>query len=153
MKLILQELQVGQGSLEILNANFTAIATAFENTLSRNGTAPNHMTANIDLNGFRLYNGGLAAEDNEYVTLGQLKDMSTIVLYAPNPHTHTWAEVTGKPTTFTPSTHSHSTSDVGGLVSALSDLDTRLDAIEAEITVYVQASTPSSPPSNALWFW
>lgn len=34
-------------------------------------------------------------------------------------HTHTWAEVTGKPTTFTPSAHTHATADVTGLDTAL----------------------------------
>ena len=34
-------------------------------------------------------------------------------------HTHTWAEVTGKPTTFTPSKHTHTTADVTGLDAAL----------------------------------
>lgn len=34
-------------------------------------------------------------------------------------HTHTWAEVTGKPTTFTPSKHTHTTADVTGLDTAL----------------------------------
>lgn len=34
-------------------------------------------------------------------------------------HTHTWAEVTGKPTTFAPSKHTHTTADVTGLDTAL----------------------------------
>lgn len=34
-------------------------------------------------------------------------------------HTHTWAEVTDKPTTFTPSKHTHTTADVTGLDAAL----------------------------------
>ena len=34
-------------------------------------------------------------------------------------HTHTWDEVTGKPTTFTPSKHTHTTADVTGLDTAL----------------------------------
>ena len=34
-------------------------------------------------------------------------------------HTHPWAEVTGKPTTFTPSKHTHTTADVTGLDTAL----------------------------------
>lgn len=34
-------------------------------------------------------------------------------------HTHTWAEVTGKPATFTPSEHTHTTADVTGLDTAL----------------------------------
>lgn len=34
-------------------------------------------------------------------------------------HTHPWAEVTGKPTTFAPSKHTHTTADVTGLDTAL----------------------------------
>ena len=34
-------------------------------------------------------------------------------------HTHPWAEVTGKPTTFAPSKHTHTTADVTGLDAAL----------------------------------
>ena len=34
-------------------------------------------------------------------------------------HTHPWAEVTGKPATFTPSKHTHTTADVTGLDTAL----------------------------------
>lgn len=41
---------------QALNDNFTAIETAIENTLSRNGATPNQMTADIDLNGFDLLN-------------------------------------------------------------------------------------------------
>lgn len=32
--------------------------------------------------------------------------------FAPSAHTHAWGEVTGKPTTFTPSTHSHAWSAI-----------------------------------------
>ena len=39
-----------------INANNTAIETALENTLSRDGTAPNTMNASIDLNGHQLLN-------------------------------------------------------------------------------------------------
>jgi hypothetical protein len=34
-------------------------------------------------------------------------------------HTHLWADITDKPSTFTPSTHSHAQSDVTGLTAAL----------------------------------
>lgn len=41
---------------QALNDNFTAIETAIEKTLSRDGTAPNQMTADIDLNDNDLLN-------------------------------------------------------------------------------------------------
>jgi hypothetical protein len=42
--------------LTALNANFVAIAAALEITLSRDGTAPNEMTADLDLNGQSVIN-------------------------------------------------------------------------------------------------
>lgn len=39
-----------QASLTTLNTNFDAIETALENTLSRDGTIPNQMTADLDMN-------------------------------------------------------------------------------------------------------
>jgi len=41
-----------------LNENFLAIITALENTLSRDGTTPNQMSADIDMNGNDLLNVG-----------------------------------------------------------------------------------------------
>jgi len=38
------------------NANYTAIETALENTLSRDGTSPNAMGANLDMNSYRIIN-------------------------------------------------------------------------------------------------
>lgn len=38
------------------NANYTAIENAFENTLSRDGTGPNAMGANFDMNSYRIIN-------------------------------------------------------------------------------------------------
>lgn len=45
-----------------INQNFAAIAEAFENTLSRDGTEPNQMEADLDLNGNVLDNGVLGSE-------------------------------------------------------------------------------------------
>jgi len=39
-----------------VNANSATIASAFDNTLSRDGTSPNQMGANLDMNGNRLLN-------------------------------------------------------------------------------------------------
>lgn len=39
-----------------INSNFTAIENAFDNTLSRDGTTPNQMEADIDMNGNDLLN-------------------------------------------------------------------------------------------------
>lgn len=43
-------------------------------------------------------------------------------------HTHLWADITDKPTTFAPSAHSHATSDVTGLDTALSGKEPTITA-------------------------
>lgn len=55
-KLEIDAIQSGYRSLQRLNTNFDAIETAFENTLSRDGTAPNQMEASIDMNSNPLLN-------------------------------------------------------------------------------------------------
>lgn len=57
-KLTLQNISAGYVSTAALNANFDAIETALENTLSRDGTAPNQMEADLDLNGNDVLNAG-----------------------------------------------------------------------------------------------
>lgn len=55
-------------------ANNAAIATAFENTLSRDGTTPNSMSADLDMNSNSILNLPDALTDQEPVTLGQFND-------------------------------------------------------------------------------
>jgi hypothetical protein len=49
-------------STSTINANNDAIEFAFENTLSRNGTSPNEMNADLDMNGFSILNVGAINE-------------------------------------------------------------------------------------------
>lgn len=153
-KLTLATLQVGQGSLEVLNANFQLIQTAFDNTFSRDGTGPNQIDAAVDMNNFRLYNLPNAGSANEPVTLGQLNSMATLVLYTPDNHVHDWnTQITNKPATYAPSAHTHPTSAITGLDTSITTINGRLTAIEAEPTIYVQASAPTTPAIGDLWFW
>ena len=41
-----------------------------------------------------------------------------------------WAEITGKPTTFAPSEHTHTIANVTGLQAKLDDFEARLSALE-----------------------
>ena len=41
----------GYASITSLNANFEALRNAFDNTLSRDGSTPNTMSADLDMNG------------------------------------------------------------------------------------------------------
>jgi len=123
-KLTLYDLASGSFTVDLLNANFALIETALENTVSRDGTAPNTMSASLDMNSNRILNLPTAATNNEPVTLGQLLALGTLNLYTP--------------------------------VSDLTSLDTRLDTIEAEPTIYVQSGAPTAlnhPTMQSLWFW
>jgi hypothetical protein len=52
-----------------INSNNTALETAFENTLSRDGTSPNTMGANIDMNSNRVLNLPEPVADQEPLRL------------------------------------------------------------------------------------
>lgn len=44
------------GSIDALNDNFDTVETAFDNTLSRDGTGPNFMLTPLDMNGYGIVN-------------------------------------------------------------------------------------------------
>ena len=54
-KIVLDNVASGY-DLSKINANFQALQAALDNTLSRDGTTPNTVEADIDMNGFRLIN-------------------------------------------------------------------------------------------------
>lgn len=56
-----------------LNQNFEALSEALDNTLSRDGTSPNGLTANLDMNGFQLINLGEPMTDYSAVRLIDLR--------------------------------------------------------------------------------
>jgi len=55
-KLSLNDIASGYGTTVKINSNNTAIEAALENTLSRDGTGPNQMEANLDMNGYKVSN-------------------------------------------------------------------------------------------------
>jgi len=59
-KIILNDLSTISGNeqtaINLINANNETIETASDNTLSRDGTAPNQMLASLDMNSFRILN-------------------------------------------------------------------------------------------------
>lgn len=57
-----------------LNSNFDAIETGFENTLSRDGTAPNAMLATLDMNSNRIINVGAPVQNTDAVRLIDLEE-------------------------------------------------------------------------------
>lgn len=153
-KLTLFDLSSGSYTVDLLNNNFALIETALENTLSRDGTAPNVMNANFDMNSYRILNLPNAATNGEPVTLGQLLALSTLNLYTPENHVHDWnTQITNKPATYAPSAHTHPQSEITNLVTDLAALDTRLDSLEGEPTIFVQSGTPTANAAGDLWFW
>ena len=75
-KLTLSDITTGNGSslISTVNANSASTETALENTLSRDGTAPNEMNANLDMNGSRILNLPDPASALEPLRLQDLSD-------------------------------------------------------------------------------
>lgn len=57
-KLTLDDIASGYASNLKHNSNYDAIEEAIENTLSRDGTGPNQMEADLDMNGHNILNVG-----------------------------------------------------------------------------------------------
>lgn len=152
-KLTLFDLSSGSFTVDLLNANFALIETALENTLSRDGTAPNPMNANLDMNSNRILNLPQAVSAGEPVTYSQLLALSTLNLYTPENHTHAWTDITGKPSTFTPATHTHAISDVTGLQTQLTALAADISTLETQVYVFVQSGTPTAYQTGDIWLW
>lgn len=54
-------------AVQAINENSNKIETALTNTLSRDGSTPNSMGANLDLGAYRIINLGAAVDDNDAV--------------------------------------------------------------------------------------
>jgi hypothetical protein len=147
----LPRLTTGYGSVAAINAALDQLEDTLNDLLSRESALPNQMNTALDMNSQRFLNCPPASSANEPVTLGQLQTLGQVVVNVPESHTHPWAQITGKPTTFTPATHTHVITDTIGLSTELTNLDTRLDTLEARPRVFVQAATPSSPVTGDVW--
>lgn len=72
-KLTLTDIASGYNSTTVINANNALIETALENTLSRDGTSPNTMGAELDMNSNNINNLPDATQAQQPVTLAQLQ--------------------------------------------------------------------------------
>jgi len=61
----LTNLQNETSAVNTINNNSAAIEAAIENTLSRDGTSPNEMNANLDMNNYRVFNLPAATSPTE----------------------------------------------------------------------------------------
>lgn len=75
-KLVINPITSGYRASEALNANFAAISAQFDNTLSLDGTSPNALTSNIDMNSFKVTNSGAPTSATDLV---RYQDMQTYV--------------------------------------------------------------------------
>lgn len=69
-------------AVNAINANSTVIQTAFDNTLSRDGTAPNQMQATLDMNSNQIINLPSPATVNSPARLIDVTSNPTIVIPA-----------------------------------------------------------------------
>lgn len=67
-KVVLTNIASRYGSIDALNDNFDALATALDNTLSRDGTGPNEIEANVDMNSYRIINLDDPVDNTDAVT-------------------------------------------------------------------------------------
>jgi hypothetical protein len=69
----IENLQNESTAVAKINANFLAIQAVIDALLSRDGTAPNQMVSNLDMNNRRILNLPAPATDNEPARHGQLQ--------------------------------------------------------------------------------
>jgi hypothetical protein len=82
-KVVLTNIASRYGSIDALNDNFDALATALDNTLSRDGEGPNEVEADIDMNSHRIINLEDPVDNTDAVTkqyvdeiTGELSDIA-----------------------------------------------------------------------------
>lgn len=76
LKLTLAPILALYRSAERLNSNFEAVQEAFQNTLSRDGTEPNNMLVDLDMDSNRIINLGAPVDDNDAVRLIDLQNFN-----------------------------------------------------------------------------
>ena len=69
----LTDIGSGYAAPTVIDDNFDKVETALENTLSRDGSGPNAMGANLDMNGYRILNLPEATNNAEPVRLGDIQ--------------------------------------------------------------------------------
>lgn len=74
-KVTVNSIGSGTGTGPAIDANFTAVAAAIEKQLSRDGTSPNQMEANLDMNSKRLVNVGNGINPQDGVNKLQVESL------------------------------------------------------------------------------
>jgi len=76
-KLVIADINADYGATASINTAFDDIETAFENTLSRDGTAPNAMSAEIDMGSNPINNLSAPTNNNSAARLQDILDNTT----------------------------------------------------------------------------
>lgn len=76
-KVALNSIGSRYGSIDALNDNFDTIETAFDNTLSRDGTGPNFMLTPLDMNGYGIVNASSLTVNGVDYTVQLLADYTS----------------------------------------------------------------------------
>ena len=117
----------GHASITKLNNNFTALRDGFDNTLSRDGSSPNTMSADLDLNGNDLNNVGAlkntSGQDIVALTQGYMNTANTAATNASNSATAAASSQTAAASSQTAAASS-ATSAATSATSAATSLDT-----------------------------
>lgn len=67
-KITLNDVTAGRTDVNVLNANSLAIETFSDNCLTRDGTSPNNMNADLDMDGNKVMNVAEPVDDNDAIT-------------------------------------------------------------------------------------
>lgn len=78
----LENLENEISAVQAINANDSLLSTAFDNTLSRDGTVPNYMLANLDVNGHRVINVGAPTGATDAARWADVQSSLTLTGYA-----------------------------------------------------------------------
>lgn len=78
----LENLNNPTSAVQQINANFQLLATAFDSVVFRDGTAPNYLTSDIDVNSFRLLNIPAPQSASEPARWQDVQDAVTLTGYA-----------------------------------------------------------------------
>lgn len=119
------------------NANADRIENAFDNTLSRDGSAPNAMQAELDMGLNRIVNVAKPTDLNDAVRLQDVQD----IVAGDFTVSSDWADITGKPTEFTPADHTHTASEVTDFQEAVEDVVGSAIVAGSNITVTYNDTT------------
>ena len=84
-KYVAQPIGTGFGAQSNLNQNFEDIEDNFQRVLYRDGSSPNQMEANIDMNGFTIYNAGSVSADSMTINGQLVVANQTFVTELPDP--------------------------------------------------------------------